>query len=146
MKRLLWAPIRIFIFAVQYRMYGVIAVYVIAFGFIATWIRSGFWPAAISIGVIVACILILRGSERLVRKADRGNKRFAQEDPQGGKKKTADGIFIERLMENTFEISVFANDQHFMPKWYLSEMCLGQPLSQSFCSGITAMTHHYPSG
>lgn len=69
-------------------------------------------------------------SERLVRKADRGNKRFAQEDPQGGKKKTADGIFIERLMENTFEISVFANDQHFMPKWYLSEMCLGQPLSQ----------------
>lgn len=61
MKHLLWAPIRIFIFAVQYRMYGVIAVYVIAFGFIATWIRSGFWPAAISIGVIVACILILRG-------------------------------------------------------------------------------------
>lgn len=84
MKRLLRAPVRIFIFAVQYRMYGMIAAYAIAFGFIATWIRNDFQSAAISVGVIVLCILIFRGVKgwlgRLTRGANDLHRKIRREE------------------------------------------------------------------
>ena len=78
MKRLLRSPIRIFFFAIQYRMYGIIAAYVLFLAFIGTWIGSGFRSAVVSVGAIVACILIFRGAKNWLERLTPGSEDLAR--------------------------------------------------------------------
>ena len=96
MKRLFRAPIRIFFFAIQYRMYGIIAAYVLFLAFIGTWIGSGFRSAVVCIGIITACILLARGIKRWLNRLVPGPRELQRTLKHKEKKK----LLMEYLIKD----------------------------------------------